>query len=104
MTERNDVPVNPNAESLLESLETNHEFPCQYTFKAIGRNPESFVQSVVAAVAEELRDSEKPTPTVKETPNGRHTSVTLTPVVDSAQHVMRIYKRLQMLDDLVMLM
>ena len=104
MTERNDVPVNPNAESLLESLETNHEFPCQYTFKAIGRNTESFVQSVIVAVAEELGDSDDPTHTVKGTPNGRHISVTLTPVVESAQHVMRIYKRLQMLDDLVMLM
>jgi len=100
----NDVPVDPDDEPLIESLETNHEFPCQFTFKAIGRNPESFLPSVVAAVAEELDDSDKPTHTVKGTPNGRHVAVTLTPVVESAQHVMRIYKRLQSLEDLVMLM
>ena len=100
----NDVPVDPNAESLIESLETTHEFPCEYTFKAIGRNPEMFLPSVVAAVAEELDDSDAPTHTVKGTPNGRHISVTLTPVVESAQHVMRIYKRLQTLGDLVMWM
>ena len=99
-----DVPVDPESDSLLESLEANHEFPCEYTFKAIGRNPEIFVRSVVAAVAEELAVSNDPTHSVKETPNGRHISVTLTPVVESAQHVMRIYQRLQTLDDLVMLM
>lgn len=98
----NYVPVNPNSESLLESLETNHEFPCQYTFKAIGRNPESFVRAVVAAVVDELGDSDEPRHAVKETPNGRHISVTLTPVVESAQQVMKIYQRLQKLDDLVM--
>lgn len=96
------MPVDPNSDSLLESLETNHKFPCQYTFKAIGRNPESFVAGVLAAVAEELSSSEVPPHAVKETPNGRHISVTLTPVVDSAQQVMRIYQRLQTLDDLVM--
>jgi len=96
------VPVDPNSESLLESLEANHEFPCQYTFKAIGRNPENFVKAVVTAVAQELVNSDEPTHTVKETPNGRHISVTLTPVVESAQQVMKIYQRLQKLDDLVM--
>lgn len=96
------MPVDPNSESLLESLETNHKFPCQYTFKAIGRNPESFVRAVVVIVAEELGHSDDPAHAVKETPNGRHISVTLTPVVESAQQVMKIYQRLQKLDDLVM--
>lgn len=96
------VPVDPNSDSLRESLETNHKFPCEYTFKAIGRNPESFVRAVVVAVAEELGLSDEPPHAVKETPNGRHTSVTLTPVVESAQHVMKVYQRLQTLDDLVM--
>lgn len=96
------VPVDPNSDSLRESLETNHKFPCEYTFKAIGRNPESFVRAVVTAVAEELGNSDEPTHAVKETPNGRHISVTLTPVVESAQQVMKIYQRLQTLDDLVM--
>lgn len=99
-----DVPADPDSDSLLEALETNHEFPCQYTFKAIGRNPEVFVRIVVATVAEELGVSDDLPHAVKETPNGRHISVTLTPVVESAQHVMRIYQRLQTLDDLVMLM
>ena len=98
------MPEDPNSDSLLAALEMNHEFPCEFTFKAIGRNPEGFVKSVVAAVAEELGVSDDLPHAVKETPNGRHISVTLTPVVESAQHVMRVYKRLQTLDDLVMLM
>ena len=98
------MPVDPNSDSLLESLETYHKFPCEYTFKAIGRNPEGFVRSVVEAVAEELGVSDDPPHSVKKTPNGRHISVTLTPLVESPQHVINVYNRLQALDDLVMLM
>lgn len=98
------MPVDPNSDSLLESLETNHDFPCEYTFKAIGGNPQSFVGLVLSVVAEELGVSHDPPHSVKQTPNGRHISVTLTPIVESPQHVIRIYERLQSLDDLVMLM
>ena len=98
------MPVDPNSDALLESLEANHNFPCEYTFKAIGGNPENFVRLVLDAVAAELTAADAPPHSVKQTPNGRHISVTVTPIVASHQHVMQIYQRLQTLDDLVMLM
>ena len=98
------MPVAPNSDSLLESLETNHTFPGEYTFKAIGSNPESFAQSVLAAVADELGLTNEPPHSVKHTPNGRHVSVTLTLTMERPQHVIKVYGRLQALDDLVMLM
>lgn len=100
----NYVSADPNFDSLLESLETNHEFPGTYTFKAIGGNSESFAQTVLTVVAEELNLTNDPPHSVKHTPNGRHVSVTLTLTVETAQHVIRVYTRLQALDDLVMLM
>lgn len=98
------MPVDPNSDSLLESLETNHEFPGEYTFKAIGSNPDRFVQAVLAAVTEALELATEPPHSVKHTPNGRHVSVTLTLTVESPQQVMKVYDRLQKLDDMVMQM
>ena len=98
------MSVDPNSKSLLESLETNHQFPGKYTFKAIGGNPEIFAPAVIAAVAEVLELSDEPPHSVKQTPNGRHISVTLTLIMETPQHVIRIYQRLQTLDNLVMLM
>ena len=98
------MPVDPNSDSLLESLETNHEFPGEYTFKAIGGNPDRFAQSVLAAVADVLELPGQPPHSVKHTPNGRHVSVTLTLTVETPQHVIKVYNRLQVLDYLVMLM
>lgn len=100
----NYVSADPNFDSLLESLETNHEFPGTYTFKAIGSNPESFPRSVLCAVTDELNLANDPPHSVKHTPNGRHVSVTLTLKVATPQHVIRVYSRLRTLDDLVMLM
>ena len=98
------MPVDPNSEPLLESLEANHEFPGEYTFKAIGGNPESFAQSVLSAVAEVLNMANEPPHSVKLTPNGRHVSVTLTLTMETPQHVINVYSRLQALDGLVMLL
>jgi uncharacterized protein len=98
------VPVEPSADSLLESLEINHEFPGLFTFKVIGSNPASFARSVILAVAEELSLDAEPPHSLKQTPNGRHVSVTLTLTVETPQHVVRVYQRLKTLDDLVMLM
>jgi putative lipoic acid-binding regulatory protein len=98
------VPVDPKSDSLLESLEANHEVPGEYTFKAIGSNPESFAQSVLSAIAAELNLSNDPPHSVKHTPNGRHVSVTLTLTMETPQHVIKVYGRLQALDDLVMLL
>ena len=91
-------------DSLLESLETGHTFPGAYTFKVIGRNPDSFARTVIRAISEELSLQHEPPHSVKQTPNGRHISITLTLTVETPQHVIKVYQRLQTLDDLVMLM
>ncbi len=98
------MPVDPNSDSLLESLENNHEFPGEYTFKAIGGDPERFAQCVLSTIADELRLAKEPPHSVKHTPKGRHVSVTVTLTMESPQHVINVYSRLQALDDLVMLM
>jgi uncharacterized protein len=98
------VSVDPNSDSLIESLNTNHTFPGAYNFKAIGGNPERFARAVLEAVADELCLPRDPPHSVKRTPNGRHISVTVTLIVETPQHVIQVYNRLQTLDDLVMLM
>lgn len=98
------VPAHPNFDSLIESLEINHQFPGLYTFKVIGGNPASFARSVILAVADELSLDDEPPYSVKQTPNGRHVSVTLTLTVETPRDVVRVYQRLKTLDDLVMLM
>lgn len=98
------MPLDPKFDSLLESLETGHTFPGAYTFKVIGRNPDSFARTVIMAVSEELELQNEPPHSAKQTPNGRHVSITVTPTVETPQHIIKVYQRLQTLDDLIMLM
>ena len=95
--------VDPNFDSLLESLSINHQFPGPFTFKVIGSNPARFARSVILAVADELSLDDEPPHSLKQTPNGRHVSVTLTLTVQTPRDVVRVYQRLKTLDDLVML-
>ncbi len=96
--------MDPNSDSLLESLKTNHEFPGPYTFKAIGGNPQRFAESVLSAIVDELSLPNDPPHSVKHTPNGRHVSVTIALTMESPRDVISVYGRLKALDDLVMLM
>ena len=85
-------------------LEKTHTFPCPYLFKIIGKANDGFLAQVVAVVREELLIEIDPPYRVREAVGGRHLSVTLEPVVQSAQQVVAIYRRLRVLDDLVMLL
>ena len=87
----------------LDLLEKTHAFPCPYLFKIIGKADQGFMARVVAVVREELRSEVDPPYRVREAVGGRHLSVTLEPVVHSAQQVVAIYRRLGALDGLVML-
>jgi uncharacterized protein len=86
-----------------ELLEKTHAFPCPYCFKIIGKAKSGFLARAVAVVREELQSEVDPPFRVRDAVGGRHLSVTIEPVVASAQQVLAIYKRLQVLDDLVML-
>jgi len=91
------------SEPTLDLLETTHVFPCAYLFKIIGKADQGFLARVVAVVRDELASESDPPYHVREAVGGRHVAVTLEPVVQSAQQVLAIYRRLGLLDGLVML-
>ena len=82
----------------VELLEKTHVFPCPYLFKIIGKSDQAFLRKVVAVVREELLIEIDPPYRVREAVGGRHVSITLEPVVQSAGQVVAIYRRLGLLD------
>jgi uncharacterized protein len=91
------------SQAAFDLLEKTHTFPGPYLFKIIGKGDEGFVARVIAVVREELLSEVDPPYRVREAVGGRHLSVTLEPVVQSAQQVVAIYGRLRVLEGLVML-
>lgn len=86
-----------------ELLEKTHAFPCPYLFKIIGKAEQGFLARVIAVMREELSIEVDLPYRVREAVGGRHLAVTLEPMVQSAQQVLDIYRRLGTLDDLVMM-
>ena len=77
-----------------ELLDQTHEFPGNYTFKAIGRPEGGFVARIVAAIRDELENEVDPPFSVRETAAGRHVAVTVEPHVQNAWEVLAVYQRL----------
>jgi uncharacterized protein len=95
--------MNPHpSPSPLELLQQTHTFPGPYHLKAIGKSDHDFRQRVVDAVREVL-GVEVPSE-MRETPGGRHVSVSLDLNVESAEQVLALHHRLKKLDGLVMLL
>jgi putative lipoic acid-binding regulatory protein len=92
-----------NESSAIELLEANHKFPCPYLFKVIGRQEKGFVARVVAAVRDEMAESIDPPFKVRETAGGRHVAVSLEPVMQTADQVLAVYRRIRTVAGLVML-
>ena len=88
----------------IELLETTHKFPCIFTFKAIGLTTDCFVGRVLAAVKQELGEDAEPSFSSRKTAGGKHTSVTVEPLVQSAQQVIAIYHQIHEVKGLVMMM
>lgn len=88
----------------IELLEATHSFPCRYTFKAIGAAENHFVGRVLHAVKLTLTEPAEPPFSCRSTAGGRHVCVTIEPDVADAAHVIDIYRRLQEVDGLVMLL
>jgi len=77
----------------IELLEATHDFPAAYVLKVIGSASDDFVTRIVAAVQDELGgECELPFRT-RETPNGRHVSVTFEPIMQSAEQIVAVYQR-----------
>jgi len=87
----------------IELLQANHSFPGPYLFKVIGRQERGFVARVVAAVREEMAESVDPPYKVRETAGGRHVSVTLEPVMQTAEQVLAVYRRIRSVAGIVVL-
>ncbi len=87
----------------IDLLESTHAFPGVYRIKAIGSSEGGFVDRVLAAAAEELASLAEINHSVKETPGGRHTSVTLDLSVQDADQVRRIYEKLREVEGLTLL-
>jgi uncharacterized protein len=84
-------------------IASTHQFPGPYIFKAIGRVEDGFVARAIAATREELAAEVDPPFKVREAAGGRHVAVTLQPVVQTAEQVLAVYRRLRGLKGLVML-
>lgn len=88
----------------VEILESQHDFPCPYVFKVIGKSDGRFTGRVISCVRDELQLELDPPYTLRNTKNGKHVSITLEPECEDAQKVLAIYSRLSGLDGVVMLM
>jgi putative lipoic acid-binding regulatory protein len=88
----------------IDLLESTHPFPCPYTFKAIGYTDDHFVRRVLAAVRRNLEESAEPAFSCRSTATGRHVCVTIEPDVENAAQVLDIYRCLQEVEGLVMLL
>ena len=73
-------------------------------FKVIGKSDNGFVGRTVAAVRDELANAIDPPYSVRQTPGGKHVSVTLEVQVRSAEQVLAVYRRMVRLTGLVMLL
>ena len=87
----------------VELLESTHQFPGPYMFKAIGKVENGFVARVIAAVREELEVAVDPPFSFRESVGGRHVSVTLEPTVQTAEQVLAVYRRIKKTDGLLLL-
>jgi len=87
-----------------ELLAGTHEFPCVYQFKAIGNVDDGFQTRVLEAVVTEVGSTDAVDFSVRETPGGRHVSVTLHVQVETPEQVRAIYERIQVLEGLRLLL
>lgn len=87
----------------VELLQETHAFPGPFLFKIIGKPDQGFSARVVAVVRNELQFEADPPYRLREAVGGRHVSITLEPVVQAADQVVSIYRRLGELEGMVML-
>ena len=86
----------------IDILEATHSFPCEFTFKVIGKNEDSLLERVLTVFRDVLATAVLD-PAVRETPGGRHMSITINPHIESADCVLEIYGRLKSVEGVVML-
>lgn len=90
-------------EKFLETLRAVHQFPGPYTFKLIGDNDATLVESALEILKTELPDIE-PTISRRESDKGNHQAVTMTLVVPDAETVHTLYSSFRKLPGMRMLL
>lgn len=88
----------------IDLLNATHSFPCPVMVKVIGRNDDAFINSVVAAIRDQLELSFDPPIHKREAKGGRHVSVTIEPTFDKAEDVLQTYDRIRVIDGVVMVL
>ena len=88
----------------LELLNRTHTFPCAYVFKAIGRVEGGFAARVVAGVREELSQESDAPCRFRQSSGGKHVSVTIEPIVETAEQVLAVYERIASMAGLIVLL
>jgi len=85
-------------------LEETHCFPCEVMVKVIGHTQGGFVERALEAIRDFLSLADVPEYRSRVTPNGKYTSITLEPRFDSAGDVLRLYRRMQAVEGVIMVM
>jgi hypothetical protein len=88
----------------VELLESIHSFPGVFQIKAIGVNENDFVARVLTAVQEEVATPSEIDHTLRETPDGKHVSLTLDVTVQSAEQVRAIWDKVHKVEGLKLLL
>jgi putative lipoic acid-binding regulatory protein len=96
--------MSASRQEAIDLLNATHDFPTYLMIKVVGVNDVSFVSRVVVAVREQLSHTEDPSFRTRETPGGRHVSVTLEPWIDYAEQVLLVYDRLRTIEGVVFLL
>ncbi len=94
-------PAEPSSQDLLDLV---HSFPCEFLIKVIGTLENDFVARVITAVMTAEVAETDINYTSRETASGRHTSVSITIIAQSSNHVMSIYAAIRTVDGIVMVM
>ena len=78
----------------LELLDTMHSFPGPFVFKIIGDSHDDFIGDALTLAMSPLPHNRELNHTSRKSSGGKHTSLTLTVQVETANEVHLIYERL----------
>lgn len=88
----------------IELLESVHQFPGPYTFKIITNNDPSVQNAVVAEIQKSLSLASPPSPTSRTSANGKHASLTIELTLQKAEDVHTVYKALEQVPGVLLLL
>ncbi|TCP92188.1 hypothetical protein EDC44_12530 [Cricetibacter osteomyelitidis] len=85
-----------------KKLEDLLEFPCEFTFKVVGKASPELVDNVVATVQKHIKGDYSPT--VKPSGKGTYHSVSIAVTAEHIHHIHTLYKELAEIDGVRMVL